>query len=305
MIYVNRLLETEWGWSKNYMKFFEQGIKENGYDVVLYPERETIKNRDLLYWLKMYGLQAYQEIKKHKPECVLFLDPMQAVDIQMLELKCPTVLLLHVAKGFYADCLNVPMYDSYIEWLSTKVTKVLALSNYIGRSYGITTTPVYSFAEPFEDNKKEGYVAWAGALKYRNFEEFKQIVLEMPDVRFRVFTQDVVDKFAPNVEVYNRLTSEEYKERIKGANVILSTAKHETFGYGIMEAVSRGAFPLVPNRACYPEIYSREFFYCSREEAKLKIRVFLEEKDKEGLRELCDKYSPKKIVKKIMEECVC
>ncbi len=63
-------------------------------------------------------------------------------------------------------------------------------------------------------------------------------------------------------------TREDYRAALRESDVIVSTAKHEFFGIGVVEAVAAGCFPLLPNRLAYPEIFGpaddprcSEFFY--------------------------------------------
>lgn len=46
----------------------------------------------------------------------------------------------------------------------------------------------------------------------------------------------------------------EYWRQLSAADVFVSTADHEFFGLGAVEAIAAGAFPLLPRRLAYPEL---------------------------------------------------
>lgn len=59
-----------------------------------------------------------------------------------------------------------------------------------------------------------------------------------------------------------------YTAALLEADVIVSTAEHEFFGLSVAEAITAGAFPLLPKRLSYPELLESvrskradEFFY--------------------------------------------
>ncbi len=54
---------------------------------------------------------------------------------------------------------------------------------------------------------------------------------------------------------------DEYTAQLGEVDIVVSTAKHEFFGISMLEATLCGAYPLVPNRLVYPEIYPSEFRY--------------------------------------------
>ena len=62
-------------------------------------------------------------------------------------------------------------------------------------------------------------------------------------------------------------TRRQYEDALAECDVIVSTAGHEFFGIGVVEAVAAGCFPLVPARLSYPEILgpvdgpNADFFY--------------------------------------------
>ncbi len=66
-----------------------------------------------------------------------------------------------------------------------------------------------------------------------------------------------------------------YRRMLGRADVAVSTARHEFFGIGIVEAIAAGAYPLLPQRLAYPEILPqrlhREHLY--RTEGQLRSRL--------------------------------
>ncbi|MBC8481190.1 MAG: DUF3524 domain-containing protein [Planctomycetes bacterium] len=60
----------------------------------------------------------------------------------------------------------------------------------------------------------------------------------------------------------------DYEDVLRDSDIIVSTAGHEFFGVGVVEAVSAGCVPLLPERLAYPEVFGgngdefrSEFFY--------------------------------------------
>ena len=62
-------------------------------------------------------------------------------------------------------------------------------------------------------------------------------------------------EFARQIEHWGYAAStEEYRRLLNQADVIVSSADHEFFGIGIVEAIVAGAMPVLPNRLAYPEV---------------------------------------------------
>ncbi|MEM7159766.1 MAG: DUF3524 domain-containing protein [Myxococcota bacterium] len=58
-------------------------------------------------------------------------------------------------------------------------------------------------------------------------------------------------------------TGEAYREVLGRAHIAVSTADHEFFGIAMLEAAHAGAYPLVPDRLSYPELFAAEYRYDS------------------------------------------
>ncbi|WP_376691642.1 tRNA-queuosine alpha-mannosyltransferase domain-containing protein [Wenzhouxiangella sp. EGI_FJ10409] len=69
------------------------------------------------------------------------------------------------------------------------------------------------------------------------------------------------------------LPKEEYRHLLGRAGVVVSTAAHEFQGLAMLEAVSAGAIPVVPDALCYPEQYPGRFRYPSGDVEQLVMRL--------------------------------
>ena len=84
---------------------------------------------------------------------------------------------------------------------------------------------------------------------------------EVPDVFARAKAQ-----LADRIDRWGWLESRTgYVNALLEADLVVSTADHEFFGVSVVEAVAAGAFPLLPRRLAYPDIFGGEqtldFFY--------------------------------------------
>lgn len=77
------------------------------------------------------------------------------------------------------------------------------------------------------------------------------------------------NRFAGRIDRWGHQPSrQDYADALAWADIVVSTANHEFFGIGVLEAVAAGAYPLLPKRLAYPEILHDiqsfepgEFFY--------------------------------------------
>lgn len=58
-------------------------------------------------------------------------------------------------------------------------------------------------------------------------------------------------------------SSQQYRQLLQEADVVVSTALHEFQGLAVMEAVAAGCVPVVPNRLSYPEWFKPQYCYPS------------------------------------------
>ena len=77
-------------------------------------------------------------------------------------------------------------------------------------------------------------------------ENFRREPVEFEEARSRL---------AGRIDQWGYLPSvQEYRALLCRADLVISTADHEFFGISILEAITGGAFPLLPNRLSYPEL---------------------------------------------------
>jgi glycosyltransferase involved in cell wall biosynthesis len=73
-----------------------------------------------------------------------------------------------------------------------------------------------------------------------------------------------------------------YAELLASSDIAVSTAVNEFFGLAMMEAAYCGAFPLVPDRLAYPELYPARFRYDGEEQLVARLRALLLERPGAG-----------------------
>ncbi len=71
----------------------------------------------------------------------------------------------------------------------------------------------------------------------------------------------IQSEFAGHIRVNDRVSRSNYEHWLGKSRIVVSTAIHEFQGLAIMEAVSAGAFPVVPDSLCYPEQYPSHCLY--------------------------------------------
>jgi glycosyltransferase involved in cell wall biosynthesis len=127
-------------------------------------------------------------------------------------------------------------------------------------------------------------ILWAARWEHdKNPEEFFEAleILKAKNVSFRISV--IGQSFRDRPEIFEQAhcsfqhlidywgyqqSRDDYERALREADVVVSTANHEFFGIGILEAAAAGAYPLVPNRLSYPEILglgriegAGQFFY--------------------------------------------
>lgn len=100
----------------------------------------------------------------------------------------------------------------------------------------------------------------------------------------------------PNVKIVYDVDNEKFLNYLSESRIVLSCAIQETFGYSVMKSILCGCYPVLPDRACYPEFFDKKYLYKSQEEAAELIRKVLsgqrdERSDLSAAQERISKFS--------------
>jgi glycosyltransferase involved in cell wall biosynthesis len=88
--------------------------------------------------------------------------------------------------------------------------------------------------------------------------DFKLSVLGQASPQYPDLFDEARNTFADRIVHWGFLPERnDYEAALGEADVILSTADHEFFGIAVAEAVTRGAFPVVPHNLAYPEVLAK------------------------------------------------
>ncbi len=115
-------------------------------------------------------------------------------------------------------------------------------------------------------------VLWSARWEYdKGPEDFFAAVERLDDAGVDFRLNVIGQRFAPVPPVFEQARSRfhhridrwgfiesrpEYEEVLRDSDVIVSTANHEFFGIAVLEAVSAGCHPALPDRLSYPELLS-------------------------------------------------
>ncbi len=195
------------------------------------------------------------------------------VDPQMVQLYGA----LTAQRVFFNSAFNRNSFlDGVFELLRTKPqADSLAIKQRLERKSSILPIPIDPI--PPAKSKDEGLIVWNHRWEYDKAPEiFAEAIIKLSkiDVDFRLallgdrssaFPNESLlrlrEKLGRHIIADARVDVETYKQILSKAGVVVSTALHEFQGLAMLEAVSAGARPLVPDALCYPEQYPEAYRY--------------------------------------------
>ncbi len=118
------------------------------------------------------------------------------------------------------------------------------------------------------------HIVWAARWEHDKNPEFffdALRILRAKKIEFRISVMGEQFRQAPNIFTTARQEfadhidrwgyqeeRRDYETALLEADVIVSTADHEFFGFSVIEGAAAGAFPLVPEKLAYPETLERD-----------------------------------------------
>ena len=119
-----------------------------------------------------------------------------------------------------------------------------------------TTLPTILWNARLEEDKNPGaFLDMLHQVRKRN-QSFKLIILGTDPSKDKKWENRIRREFTKELLFFGWCNDRtEYSQWLKNADIVISTAKHETFGISIVESVFCGALPLLPHRLSYPELF--------------------------------------------------
>jgi glycosyltransferase involved in cell wall biosynthesis len=73
--------------------------------------------------------------------------------------------------------------------------------------------------------------------------------------------REIEQQLGEKIIINKKVSREDYRKYLSQTAIVVSTAIHEFQGLSMLEAVSAGAVPLVPDGLCYREQYAQDYRY--------------------------------------------
>lgn len=133
------------------------------------------------------------------------------------------------------------------------------------RRINVTGIPYdFEWVRKFASKEKENTVVLTGRLDDEKQPwNFDNLAEQFPSIQF-----------VKTIEL--NLKKADYYRLLGRSKVVFSSALQENFGFGVIEAVTLGCMPVVPDRLAYKEFYPKRFRYDNLNGAKRMISDFLE-----------------------------
>jgi len=128
---------------------------------------------------------------------------------------------------------------------------------------------------------------------YQKRQDFR-VIITTSRKKFGSNQQWLIDKLKSAkfpYQVHAGITKEQYYQLVSEAKVFVSTTIEENFGYCLLESMTLGCTPVVPNKYSHPEIleFDKRFLYNNKKEAVKMIDSFLD--NPVSVSKLADKYN--------------
>ncbi|CAA0087407.1 Uncharacterised protein [Zhongshania aliphaticivorans] len=140
----------------------------------------------------------------------------------------------------------------------------LSSANYVKRAAGDRLRVLWNHRWEYDkgpDRLQELVKACSSAALPVDFyvagQQFRQEPKEFNDIKSIILASDTLTLCQWGyVSDHN-----EYKAILSSCDIVLSTAIHDFQGLSVLQAVTMGCVPLVPERLCYPEWFGRDYCY--------------------------------------------
>jgi len=212
--------------------------------------------------LESYQIQQYMNVVKLRQDDILFLSDLSFPGFF-------TNALYHKRPKYaYAFChaTSINAYDYFMGVRHSKAPVEIAHAkmfnnifvgsyyhqgrlDYIDISSEVVGVPIppKNIIKPFYPNHKKRFLI-----------SVSRPTIQKVDIDIE---NDVEQQYSEMIYRPNCRTWDEYCRDLSQSQVLLSTAKEETFGYQVVDAIINNCIPVVPDAFSYPELVPKEYRY--------------------------------------------
>ncbi|MCO4795305.1 MAG: DUF3524 domain-containing protein [Bacteriovoracaceae bacterium] len=169
-------------------------------------------------------------------------------------------------------------------------------------------------SKPSKKENKVPIILWNHRFEYdKNPDEFFNLMIELKEEGFP-FKLIILGEGSDRETLWKQRLSdvtihwgkadsrEDYLRLVSKASILPVTSNQDFFGISIIEAISKGVFPILPRRLSYPELIPKEshtdVFYTSHSDLKEKIKSYDPTKSTMNLIDFIQQFSWDSLISK-------